>query len=85
MSILGGAKISGKIDVVSALLPRVDRLLIRVSGGRRRRQGEEPERARRSLDLAANATAAMGGRLLVPESDDEDFRLALPQPLRAAD
>jgi phosphoglycerate kinase len=28
VAILGGAKISGKIDVVSALLPRVDRLLI---------------------------------------------------------
>ena len=28
VAILGGAKISGKIDVVEALLPRVDRLLI---------------------------------------------------------
>jgi len=28
VAIIGGAKISGKIDVISALLPRVDRLLI---------------------------------------------------------
>jgi phosphoglycerate kinase len=28
VSVLGGAKISGKIDVIEALLPRVDRLLI---------------------------------------------------------
>jgi phosphoglycerate kinase len=28
VAILGGAKISGKIDVLANLLPRVDRLLI---------------------------------------------------------
>jgi phosphoglycerate kinase len=28
VAILGGAKVSGKIDVISALLPRVDRLLV---------------------------------------------------------
>jgi phosphoglycerate kinase len=28
VAILGGAKISGKIDVIDALLPKVDRLLI---------------------------------------------------------
>ena len=28
VAVLGGAKISGKIDVIQALLPRVDRLLI---------------------------------------------------------
>src|SRR5690606_16538562 len=28
VAVLGGAKISGKIDVISALLPKVDRLLV---------------------------------------------------------
>jgi len=71
VSILGGAKISGKIDVVSALLPRVDRLLI---GGamantfwlaRGHAVGTslvEPDR----VDVAREIMEAAGDRLLLP-------------------
>ncbi len=71
VAILGGAKISGKIDVVSALLPRVDKLLI---GGAMANtfwlaQGHdvgtslvEPDR----VDVAREVMAAAGDRLVLP-------------------
>ena len=71
VAILGGAKISGKIDVVEALLPRVDRLLI---GGAMANTfllalglevGEslvEPDRVEMARDLMDRA----GDRLLLP-------------------
>jgi phosphoglycerate kinase len=71
VSILGGAKISGKIDVIQALLPKVDRLLI---GGAMantffRAQGHatgsslvEEER----LDMARELLQQSGGKLVLP-------------------
>lgn len=72
VAILGGAKISGKIDVIQALLPKVDRLLI---GGAMANTfframdlptGSslvEPDR----LDLARQLLATAGDKLLLPE------------------
>ncbi len=71
VAILGGAKISGKIDVVEALLPRVDRLIV---GGAMANTfflalglevGDslvEPDRIRMARDLLERA----GDRLLLP-------------------
>ena len=71
VSILGGAKISGKIDVIEALLPKVDRLLI---GGAMantffRAQGKptgsslvEEER----LTMAGELVARSGEKLVLP-------------------
>jgi phosphoglycerate kinase len=71
VAILGGAKISGKIDVVEALLPRVDRLLI---GGAMANTfflalglevGDslvEPDR----VDLARELMERAGAKLLLP-------------------
>src|SRR5690606_12997979 len=71
VAILGGAKISGKIDVIEALLPKVDRLLI---GGAMantffRAQGKntgsslvEEER----LEMAKDLLARSGDKLVLP-------------------
>jgi phosphoglycerate kinase len=71
VAILGGAKISGKIDVISALLPRVDKLLV---GGAMantffRAQGYdtgsslvEPDRIKMARDLLNRA----GSKLVLP-------------------
>jgi phosphoglycerate kinase len=71
VSILGGAKISGKIDVIQALLPKVDRLLI---GGAMantffRAQGHatgsslvEEER----IDMARELVQRSGDKLVLP-------------------
>jgi phosphoglycerate kinase len=71
VAILGGAKISGKIDVIEALLPRVDRLLV---GGAMAntfflalglevgRSLVEPDRVEMARDLLARA----GDRLVLP-------------------
>lgn len=71
VAILGGAKISGKIDVIQALLPRVDRLLI---GGAMANTffkalglevgGSLVEDDR--LDLARETLEAAGDRLVLP-------------------
>lgn len=77
VAVLGGAKVSGKVDVIEALLPRVDRLLIggamantffRALGletGRSLVEEDRVEMAKRLLDEA-------GDRLLLPE----DVRVA---------
>lgn len=71
VAVLGGAKISGKIDVVEALLPRVDRLLI---GGAMAntfllalgfdvgRSLVEPDR----VDMARGLLDRAGDRLILP-------------------
>ena len=71
VAVIGGSKISGKIDVIEALLPRVDRLLI---GGAMANTffaalglevGEslvEPDR----VDLAADLLERAGAKLLLP-------------------
>jgi phosphoglycerate kinase len=71
LAVVGGAKISGKIDVIEALLPRVDRLLI---GGAMANTfflalglevGESLVEADR-VDTAAGLLEAGGDRLLLP-------------------
>ena len=71
VAILGGAKISGKIDVVSALLPRVDRLLIGgamantfwlAAGHDVGNSLVEPDR----VDIAREVADAAGDRLVLP-------------------
>jgi len=71
VAILGGAKISGKIDVVDALLPRVDRLLIggamantffRALGLDTGQSLVEEDR----IDLARETLERAGDKLLLP-------------------
>lgn len=71
VAILGGAKISGKIDVISALLPKVDRLLIggamantffRAMGLETGRSLVEEDR----LDVAREIIEGNGKRLVLP-------------------
>lgn len=71
VAILGGAKISGKIDVISALLPKVDRLLIggamantffRAMGLETGRSLVEEDR----LDVAREIIDGNGKRLVLP-------------------
>jgi phosphoglycerate kinase len=71
MAVLGGAKISGKIDVIEALLPRVDRLVIggamannffRAMGLETGASLVEEER----VDMARDLMARAGDRLLLP-------------------
>jgi phosphoglycerate kinase len=72
VAILGGAKISGKIDVIRALLPRTDRLLIggamantflRAMNLETGASLVEPDR----VDLAAELLREAGDRLVIPE------------------
>ncbi|MCA0376235.1 MAG: phosphoglycerate kinase [Gemmatimonadetes bacterium] len=71
VAILGGSKISGKIDVVEALLPKVDHLLIggamactffRAMGLETGSSLVEPDR----LDMARDLLARAGDRLVLP-------------------
>ncbi|MEY4957667.1 MAG: phosphoglycerate kinase [Gemmatimonadota bacterium] len=71
VAILGGSKISGKIDVVEALLPKVDHLLIggamactffRAMGFETGNSLVEPDRLEMAKDLLARA----GGKLVLP-------------------
>jgi len=71
VAILGGAKISGKIDVVESLLPRVDALLIggamantffRAMGLETGRSLVEPDRVEMARELIGRA----GKRLILP-------------------
>ncbi len=71
VAILGGSKISGKIDVVEALLPKVDHLLIggamactffRAMGFETGGSLVEPDR----LDMAKDLLARAGGKLVLP-------------------
>jgi len=72
VAILGGAKISGKIDVIEALLPKVDRLLIggamactffRAMGLETGTSLVEADR----IDMAKALLARAGGKLVLPE------------------
>ncbi len=71
VAILGGSKISGKIDVVEALLPKVDRLLIggamactffKAIGVETGKSLVEPDR----LDMARDLMERAGDRLMLP-------------------
>lgn len=72
VAILGGSKISGKIDVIRALLPRADRLLIggamantffRALGLATGDSLVEPDR----VELAAELLREAGDKLVIPE------------------
>src|SRR5688572_11498707 len=71
VAILGGAKISGKIDVIEALLPNVDRMLIggamactffRAQGVETGKSLVEPDR----VDLAKQILGKSGPKLVLP-------------------
>ncbi len=71
VAILGGSKISGKIDVVEALLPKVDHILIggamactffRAMGFETGNSLVEPDR----LDMAKDLLARAGDKLVLP-------------------
>ncbi len=71
VAILGGSKISGKIDVVEALLPKVDHLLIggamactffRAMGLETGKSLVEPDR----LEMAADLLGRAGAKLVLP-------------------
>jgi phosphoglycerate kinase len=71
VAVLGGSKISGKIDVIEALLPKVDRLLIggamactffRAMGLETGRSLVEADR----VDMARDLIARAGRKLLLP-------------------
>jgi phosphoglycerate kinase len=83
VAIIGGAKISGKIDVVEALLPKVDKLLI--GGGMAntffKAQGLEVGKSLIEADKVELAQALLkkaGGKMLLPVdavvSDSLDFK-----------
>jgi phosphoglycerate kinase len=68
--VLGGSKISGKIDVVEALLPKVDHLLVGgamactffARWGSRPGVAREPDR----VDLAREVLGRAGEKLVLP-------------------
>ncbi|HEX5580400.1 MAG TPA: phosphoglycerate kinase [Gemmatimonadaceae bacterium] len=71
VAVLGGAKISGKIDVVESLLPRVDRMLVggamactffRAMGLETGKSLVEPDR----VEMAAELLAKAGDKLVLP-------------------
>jgi phosphoglycerate kinase len=93
VAILGGAKISGKIDVIEALLPKVDALLIggamactfyKAMGLETGKSLVEPDRVTMAKDLIARG----GTRLILPHDavvapSLEDARSARPVPKNA--
>jgi phosphoglycerate kinase len=71
VAIIGGAKVSGKIDVINAMLPKVDKLII--GGGMgftfAKAQGKEIGKSLVELDkvpLAKEILAKSGDKLLLP-------------------
>ncbi|MGH7718189.1 MAG: phosphoglycerate kinase, partial [Gemmatimonadaceae bacterium] len=71
VAVLGGAKISGKIDVIEHLLPQVDRLVVggamactffRAMGLEGGRSLDEPDR----VDMAGELLARAGDKLMLP-------------------
>lgn len=93
VAILGGAKISGKIDVIEALLPKVDALLIggamactfyKAMGLETGKSLVEPDRVTMAKDLITRG----GTRLILPHDavvapSLEDVRSARPVPKNA--
>ncbi len=90
VAILGGAKISGKIDVIQHLLPKVDRLLI--GGGMAytflKAQGLPVGRSlleEDKIDLAKELLAAAAGKIILPvdsmAAENFDFEAGTAGPL----
>lgn len=92
VSIIGGSKISGKIDVIEALLPKVDKLLI--GGGMAytflKSQGEEIGKSlceKDKIDLAGDLLKRAAGKIQLPVdfkvTTSLDFKaLKLGSPLK---
>jgi phosphoglycerate kinase len=83
VAIIGGSKVSGKIDVIKNLLPRVDRLLL--GGGMTytflKAQGKEVGRSiveNDKIDLARGLLDESGAKLVLPDdfvvTDKLDFK-----------
>jgi len=88
VAVLGGAKISGKIDVIEQLLPRVDRLVIggamactffKAMGLEVGKSLVEVDRVEMAKDLLARA----GAKLLIPSDAVVAKSLDAPQSARA--
>jgi phosphoglycerate kinase len=88
VAVLGGAKISGKIDVIESLLPRVDKLIIggamactffKASGVETGKSLVEPDR----IDMAKDLLSRAGGKILLPV--DAAVSSALDNPSGAHD
>ncbi|HTE47860.1 MAG TPA: phosphoglycerate kinase [Gemmatimonadaceae bacterium] len=86
VAVLGGAKISGKIDVIEALLPKVDRLIIggamactffKAMGIETGKSLVEPDR----IDMAKDLSSRGGDTLLLP--DDAIVATAIDAPATA--
>jgi phosphoglycerate kinase len=86
VAILGGAKISGKIDVIEAMLPKVDRMIIggamactffRAMGLQTGKSLVEDDR----VEMARGLLARGGEKLLLPE--DASVAPSLAQPAAA--
>ena len=84
VAVLGGAKISGKIDVIESLLPKVDKLVIggamactffRAMGIETGKSLVEPDR----VDMAKNILERSGGKLLLPVDATVSTALDAPQ------
>jgi phosphoglycerate kinase len=88
VAVLGGAKISGKIDVIEQLLPRVDRLVIggamactffKAMGLEVGKSLVEADR----VDMAKDLLARAGSKLLIPSDAVVAKSLDAPQSARA--
>ncbi len=88
VAVLGGAKISGKIDVIERLLPRVDRLVIggamactffKAMGLEVGKSLVEADR----VDMAKDLLARAGAKLLIPSDAVVAKSLDAPQSARA--
>jgi phosphoglycerate kinase len=87
VAVLGGAKISGKIDVIERLLPRVDKVLIggamactffKAKGGAVGSSLVEDDRVAMARELIARA----GDKLVLPEGGVIAESLERPEPCR---
>jgi len=90
VAVLGGAKISGKIDVIEALLPKVDRLIIggamactffKAMGIETGKSLVEPDR----VDMARDLVARGGAKLLLPVDAIVAPAIDAPQSAHAVD
>jgi phosphoglycerate kinase len=88
VAILGGAKISGKIDVIEQLLPKVDRLIIggamactffKAMGLETGKSLVEPDR----VDMAKDLLARGGDKLMLPSDATVSSALTAPQDAHA--
>ncbi|HEX5831870.1 MAG TPA: phosphoglycerate kinase, partial [Gemmatimonadaceae bacterium] len=90
VAILGGSKISGKIDVIEAMLPRVDRMLVggamactffRAMGLETGRSLVEEDR----VELARKLLASASDKLVLPEDAVVAPGIDAPERARAVD